>query len=800
MFKFLFLFISSLINYFYKPNDFIVIKDDFIENREIIEDQKGYILYYDYENYYLENQSVEVSIRFENKVISYYISENISAENIHAENIHIENIYIIEEEKNSYNNESKYYLSVYDTKGKMIKEELIDETIDPYSIKIIKYKDEIILLGNVLDINNNSNIFIYEVKTSEYYSLGDAKNEYLLDAKSDNLNLYLFLKKDKMTEGVFGNGPEHVICKVTKDYHQNKYEVTNINYISMFEGFYSLEISNNNIYIVSKDHTNNNTGKIRMFDINANYQCSFDLNSYNDLYFSQNGLIIVFCNGYEYLVDSKTLNKIGEISVLSYLRKTIENNINNVENNINNVENIDNNTNNNIYGSYTIKKLSNKFYYKESINTMYFDIIDLRCINIQEEYNHFNREYEDDENLYSFFGKCAKLKREYDKYFDMVKCGEYNFNIQYQTVGEIIFNLGYTYNIAPRLNVKEGMVYKSGYQLQFNGDCKLDGEYIYNNYPVYDEGKHTLTLEGEGIQTTIYFYISNLQIEFNDKVKMKGENVYLGSNFSIELKLNNYENYVIKEIDCEGIPYESYDFENGLLKINFKAPNSQNEETYESSLVIYNFIDIYLNAIIFEVYNNDFVYNIKKVFRYNFIYEDIEISKNGEELIYSFNINDKYSLARGLEVELVNEYGDKSFIFPLSNMNLDINKIFYDSIVEPGVYKVYYNLYYDNNGEYKKENLLVCDMKITNDVNVGELFIIKSDNKIEMLRINLSGEGGENINNVYRVKLDNQITYEVENMNIQEIIVYVVVSFGVFLFLGLLLKKIFSKKSKKEFI
>ena len=294
MFKFLFLFISSLMNYFYKPNDFIVIKDDFIENREIIEDQKGFILYYDYENYYLENQSVEFSIRFENKVISYYISENISAENIHAENIHIENIYIIEEEKNSYNNESKYYLRVYDIKGKMIKEELIDETIDPYSIKIIKYKDEIILLGNVLDINNNSNIFIYEVKTSEYYSLGDAKNEYLLDAKSDNLNLYLFLKKDKMTEGVFGNGPEHVICKVTKDYHQNKYEVTNINYISMFEGFYSLEISNNNIYIVSKDHINNNTGKIRMFDINVNYQCSFDLNSYNDLYFSQNGLIIVF--------------------------------------------------------------------------------------------------------------------------------------------------------------------------------------------------------------------------------------------------------------------------------------------------------------------------------------------------------------------------------------------------------------------------------------------------------------------------------------------------------------------------
>lgn len=777
MIKYLFIFMSSLINYFYKPNDFIVVKDEFVENREIIDDQNGYVLYYDYKEYVLETDNYNASnqgkdnefkIIFEGKVISYYVYDNI---------------YVIEEINNYYSGECKYYLKIYNLKGKLIKENLLDSYIDCYSVKIIKYKGEIILLGNILNNNSNNNIFVYELAIEKFYYLGSDKEEKLIDAVCDNWNLYLFIKKDKITEGIFGNGPEYLVCKLNKD--NDKYLISNISYIEDFNDYYHMELIDNNIYVVSQKISNSNkiNGIIRMFNLDLNYLCSYDISSFKDLYFGLNGLIIVFCDGYEYLVDGKTLTKIKEISVLQYLR----NNVDNTDNKQENTDNINN---------YVIRKFSDKFFFKEEKKTMYFDIIDLRSVNIPQEYNHFNSDYEDDESVFSFFGNCNKYEREYDKYFDKVKCGDYNFTIKYETIGNIVFNLGYTYNITPRINVKEGMIYKTGYQLKFNGDCTLDGQNIYNNYSVYDEGKHVLILEGEGITKEVCFYISNLQIEFTDKVRMKGQSVYLGSSFTIDLKLSNYDNYVIKEIDCKGIRYETYTFENGILSIKFNAPSSPNDEDYESSLLIYNYLDIYLNSITFKVYGSDYVYNINKVFRINFVYDDLEINKNGEGLVYTFNVDDKNSLVRAIEVELVNEYGNKTFVFPISNQSLELDSLYQNDKVESGVYKVYYNLYYDNNGEYKKENLLVCDMLITSGCSVGKVSVNFINNKVELLNINLLEEN----NNVYRVKLDNKITYEVEDLNVQEVVVYSVVSFGGLLVLGLLLKRMFSRKSKREFI
>lgn len=658
-----------------------------------------------------KNDSFEVNINDETieEIVNYYYLDNT--------------LYILAKKENDF-----YYL-IIDTKNN--KEIYFDKLAnylnleDYYENRKITscqlLKDDLIFVGTLGDedvfIGSKDNLKIFKNSYKEkVYKTIYYQNYY-----------YMYIEKDLISEEPFGNGSKQIIVKLSKTF-----DIVQICYLEE-DNYLDFFIENSLIYLKS-------TGFLKTYTLNLKYCTKVEIKPSDCVFSGKNGLIIVFSEECNYLLDGLTLIKLGEISK---------------------IDEVDNGK---------IIKLSDSFYFYKDGESMYFDIVDFTKLTFL---SNGALDYENSEAIYSFFGKCIEKSRIYDTYFDKGVYGKYNGSIEYATIANLSFVLNFVYDIPLKVNIFEGGVYRSGYHLLFNGRGTLDGENIYNNEPIYDLGYHTLIIEGNGENKQINFIINNNQIDFEDELIDKGLLFDINEDIVLELKFTNYDNYEIKKLNFVHSSCDNYTFENGVLKIKYpKETEATNKE-------------IFLKSIIFDVYGLEYEYQINRLFYINVIDK-----KTCDRISPICDLNStkiKYKLddvkARMLCLQVINANSDKYTYYGLYNQEIIIDKLDSDT-----TFKLF--LIYDPGSCYYTEYELANGIISSNENRILKISINAYEENVKEFTVDFKEKA------VKLIKVNNKIVYTSTELDIEKIIVFSVISLVSSFFIGKLLQIIFRRKRK----
>lgn len=618
------------------------------------------------------------------------------------------NVYI-----NDYYNNSFY---VYSKNGQLLETESLSMFVSPKDIKIVICEEEVYLIGT----STTNDILFYNVLSKEKVYLGGTKDESLCDALYVNKMFYLVINKDELSEYPFGNGSKRVIAII-----DDKFSVKKVIYFSE-EIYRGLEYQDSYLYYITDN-------SVRMFDSNLNYACMYEYSDMKDVFIGENSLILVFCEEYVYLVDARTLKKIENIKI--DIKK---------------------------YKDYQIKRLDKRFYAYtyQSNQREYFDIINVSKLNINKM---CYPEYEDRDSVCSVFGKCSSVGREYDEYFAKGFFGKYLGEEEYETLGGIPFVVRFEYEIVSEANVTEGMVYPDGYPLFFNGDGKLDGEYIYNNHTCYGEGEHVLELVGKNDYKKITFYLSKNQIPFVEEHHKEGMEVIFDEDYEIKVRIKGLENYEIKEIvifdtsTFDDVEYDSFSYENDYLIIKFLKENKVTSK------------ELYLKKIVTKVYNNDYDVMINKAFIINFIQKDIDIIVDYNSRKIKCEVLDENALSRMIKVYLYSNTFSYTFYYPLESGNLQVNNI------NEGSYNVIISICYDvSSSSYKDKEIVRSSVYINSmSSSLGFITINKYDESLKSLTVDLNNTSNLE---VLSINLNNEVKYKLQEYEYEKLIIYFIIS------------------------
>lgn len=658
-----------------------------------------------------KNDSFEVNINDETieEIVNYYYLDNT--------------LYILAKKGNDF-----YYL-IIDTKNN--KEIYFDKLAnylnleDYYENRKITscqlLKDDLTFVGTLGDedvfIGSKDNLKIFKSSYREkVYKTIYYQNYY-----------YMYIEKDLISEEPFGNGSKQIIVKLSKTF-----DIVQICYLEE-DNYLDFFIENSLIYLKS-------TGFLKTYTLNLKYCTKVEIKPSDCVFSGKNGLIIVFSEECNYLLDGLTLIKLGKISK---------------------IDEVDNGK---------IIKLSDSFYFYKDGESMYFDIVDFTKLTFL---SNGALDYENSEAIYSFFGKCIEKSRIYDTYFDKGVYGKYNGSIEYATIANLSFVLNFVYDIPLKVNIFEGGVYRSGYHLLFNGRGTLDGENIYNNEPIYDLGYHTLIIEGNGESKQINFIINNNQIDFEDELIDKGLLFDINEDIVLELKFTNYDNYEIKKLNFVHSSCDNYTFENGVLKIKYpKETEATNKE-------------IFLKSIIFDVYGLEYEYQINRLFYINVIDK-----KTCDRISPICDLNStkiKYKLddvkARMLCLQVINASSDKYTYYGLYNQEIIIDKLDSDT-----TFKLF--LIYDSGSCYYTEYELANGIISSNENRILKISINAYEENVKEFTVDFKEKA------VKLIKVNNKIVYTSTELDIEKIIVFSVISLVSSFFVGKLLQIIFRRKRK----
>lgn len=710
MFRIMMLFLSSLYLNIFDVNSKYDLVMETRESEEVLNKVDDLILTSD-NKFTFKNELIDITISNEkiDKVINYcYIDEVL---------------YILGQKDN------EYYFLIYDSKKN---KELYNDKLSNYlnfeayfekrKITSCEFLKEELVFSGTLD---NEDIFIGTKDNIKIF-----KNEYKEKVCKTIYNqnyYYMYIEKDLISEEPFGNGSEKILVKLS-----NSFEIIKICYLEN-EEYLDFFSGNNLLYLKSSSN-------LKTYTLDLNYCTKTDLKASDLVFLGENGLIIVFSEENDYLLDGITLFKLGEINKIEEIKNE------------------------------AIKKLSDSFYMFSDGKSIYFDIIDFTKLSFPKE---GILDYENSEDIYSFFGKCRQKSRIYDTHFDKAVFGKYNGSIEYETTSQLSFILDFVYDIPLKTNIIENGVYKSGYHLLFNGKGTLDGQNIYNNEPVYDVGRHELIVEGNGESKVICFVIDNNQIEFESELINKGLTFDLNERIVLELKFTNYENYRIKKLNFVHSSCDDYTFENGILKINYPQEDKPTNK------------EIFLKSIIFEVYGLEYEYQINELFYINVI--DKKISERISPIydIKSSKIKFKLDDVKGrmFFMQIINSNNEYNFYYGLFNQDIIINKFDTDSN-----FKLY--LIYDSGKDYYKEYELAHGVISAGEEKILKLNINAYEENVKEFTVSFKEDA------VKLVKVDNKIIYTNGNVNIEKIIIISIISLVFSFGLGKLLQIIFRRKRK----
>ena len=685
-------------------------------NDEIIDYNDSFYLKEDHENYTVFNE--EVKLTFQKFPIYKVINDKL---------------YV------SIHDETGVYLYCYSLNGEIISENFVSIEMKNV-INLFAIGNKIYCVGNVdgsYKIEDrkyeNTSVVIIDFFENKFFMFGSENYEEVVTCCKGE-NLYLLVYKDKITNGDFGNGG---------NYDKNV----------------SLVIINDSLEIV----------RVCVYDIDLLSENKFNLYYREQYVFLKSNLYIYkFNDDLKYLSKVQCLNEniVGEKLIALFDNKKIYiydiyflNEVGVIENTI---------------STKKLYVLNNQIIMKDDgyYNVDVVDYRSFRCFDV------YYQEIDDKNTVYTLFGKAELIENECDRFFNKNIVGNYEFQLTYKNINNLIFEKSINQEIRLETNVCEGMVYPTGYRIMFNGNGKLNGETVVSNYPIYTEGDYELCVDGSDYEKKIKFKIRNGIYENSDKLYD-----------SIDFFINSGE-----EIKIE-LFTDKEEFEIINIESNYKTNNISIEDTANKKNIVINYgiLDegihyIFIGKIYIKIGNEEKEIIINRCFNV-LVYKEargFELNnfdcENLKVLISSFD-----NSCRALEVIVNTDNVSERYLYLI---NPNINNV--DLIdLKRGITNVDINLIFYTGYSYGCVN--VCNIIIDDYENMESLGIVyKNSNDIndENNRITIDLGKGKDV--IKKININDKLVYsKAEGLNLKFIILGVIIGGILFVLL------VFWRKKKK---
>ena len=429
-------------------------------------------------------------------------------------------------------------------------------------------------------------------------------------------------------------------------------------------------------------------------------------------------------------------------------------------------------------GLYSITKL-NEFVLGYGDKKHRIDVVDLVNSKMRTTYSK-------DNSLMSLFGETKLIKETFNPYLDYQVYGDYDCNLDYETLGGINFSLKRVLTIDYECNLVDGGIYPSGYRVNFTGKGFLDGNQIITNYQLVDSGKHTLVLRGvKGEEKTINFEVSPKQIDFKDYQKRESDVfVNLGDNLNLKLSVELDSRLIIDNVIIDGKEYEvKYDKDKKLIFITMGKMNEVGQ--FEVFIERINYHD---NENSYSIYLGErFLVGVKK--------PKLEISFNSfEDNKMVVDCIDSYLSARYFEVVLRNEANgiEETYKYPLSTSD-----IYFENLNSDASYTINYYLVNDYGGR-ELEHTLISSFNVYGggQVYVGQIKVLSYEGTLNRFSLELDKDFLEK--DLREIVVLDQVIYKNEKESFLKYILLFVLTFMGGLFIPVTIKMIKGKKKQEK--
>ena len=718
-------FFNLLTNNIFKEketNDFFLVLEE--ENNEDI-------IIYKNDDVLLKKENNNYILNIKNEIFNYN-KEDVKVYEFNN------NIYVF------FLDHEELYYDIYNKNGALISLNNLISDDEIKSYNIINYNDDLWIY-----YHNNVDSWVKISNEDKNYSISSGHHEVVMDAKGMGDYIYFLIRKDTVTEGLFGNGGTEKGLVIAKfDTHMNLKK-----YIALDDGgddeLVRLEINDNKIYLIYSD-------EIHIFSI--------DLDAINKKHIGNNLLITTTKNGLVYsflpekidIYDGYTFQSIASISLDTPLNK---------------VELKDNalliTTGDKKYiGDVIDKRELHQYKYLTSDNLEYY----LNSLN----------------NLNSIFGPVMQIKKEYSDYFKEGSYGLYYATITYKTKGGVSFNLKIDENYPLECNIQNNIIYPVGYRIIFNGEGVIDGNVMISNYQIKDIGSHLVEINGNGKKETFNIYVDHNQKSLSNNPRLiiddykelkKKEKFYINYNLG--------RNVDIKNIETEGLTISSYELKDNTLSLSFDGLRDA------------GFYFFYLDYIDYEEEVDGRIVKSRIYIHDEYWYyipKDNSVISNpsyDNEMNYSFNLVDEDGVARFIQFELINSSENYLYNYPLGSSQIVFNNL------PNGDYVLVASLVSDIGREnLESTKLFSYNVRISDDNSFGEIKTSQDNSKYLKIKITINKDFLER--SVNEITHEREILYVHEEISTEKIVIFSVVGVVSAILVGYGGRYLYFKYKKQE--
>ena len=293
--------------------------------------------------------------------------------------------------------------------------------------------------------------------------------------------------------------------------------------------------------------------------------------------------------------------------------------------------------------------------YEEILKVVFFD-----NSNENRVFNFERNELDNIENyLIALPVKLNLNQLIYEDDFNRSVFGVYDLILDYGLI-----KINCSVSINKRVNISNNCIYPKGINLVFSGKGYLNGNEIYNNHYINEEGKYELKLVGKDETNYYNFEVRDMLISYSeDDVKDWDYEVKVNEKLYLEIQLE-YEVDDIYDVIVNNESHEfSYDKDKLQLNVLFseEVPNKY----------IYN-----INCIKYKINEEDFIRKINEEIIVKVLEEDIKVKNeiyNKEDIIcFESDIINNNHLLRFIKIKATGN-DEKFYFFPFKNTEIYIN-------------------------------------------------------------------------------------------------------------------------------
>lgn len=350
----------------------------------------------------------------------------------------------------------------------------------------------------------------------------------------------------------------------------------------------------------------------------------------------------------------------------------------------------------------------------------------------------------------------------YEDDFNRSVFGVYDLILDYGLV-----KINCSISINKRVNISNNCIYPKGINLVFSGKGYLNGNEIYNNHYINEEGEYELKLVGKDETNYYNFEVRDMLISYSeDDIKDWDYEVKVNEKLYLEIQLE----YEVDDIYDVIVNNESHEFSYDKDKLQLNVLFS--EEIVKK--YIYN-----INCIKYKINEEEFIREINEEIIVKVLEEDIKVKNeiyNKEDIIcFESDIINNNNLLRFIKIKATGN-DEKFYFFQFKNTEIYIN---------------------DNCDNYLMEVFLVYDVggKVYEELKLFEYEFLSNNNKLCKLNVSKS----ENIdkllfeiesNNIYSLSVNGNNIYTYESKNyLTPIIICLSLIIGIYVCYFLAIKK-----------